>query len=198
MLLLFAATGHLCCEILEIIDKMSKPKIARMFARKKPTGKGLNNVRTGRKEREAREALRSEGLASIDLDGMSGKPPGALELEDMDKDRKELLDGATAAAEKTGTKKKNRKGKGGPSESKNPKQVTDDYSHYTKDVAAVMRDQDKDLDRISDVLGDMKSMATAMNNEISYQSGLIDEVQNFTKETSERTKANARRVNKIK
>jgi Snare region anchored in the vesicle membrane C-terminus len=33
-----------------LIDKMSNPKIARMFQRKKTTGKGLHQVRAGKKE----------------------------------------------------------------------------------------------------------------------------------------------------
>lgn len=167
-----------------IIDKMSRPKIARMFHRKKASGKGLDKVRAGKKETAEREQLKERGLGAVDLDGMGGGGD-----DDDEGGREELL-------AVTGVKK-GRRGKKTEAPGQSARGVQEDYSQYTSGVASVMRDQDKDLDQISDALGDLKSLADGMNSELSYQGQLIEEVQDFTDETSRRTKEHARRVNQI-
>jgi methyl-accepting chemotaxis protein len=170
-----------------IIDKMSKPKIVRMFQRKKPAGKGLDKARAGKKETAERERLKEGGLGGVDLDGMAG---GGSDEDDGG--REELLT-------VTGVTKKGRLGKGKAAASpQSARGVQEDYSQYSSGVATVMRKQDKDLDQISDALGDLKALADGMNSELGYQERLIDEVQDFTDVTSARTKDHARRINQIK
>jgi methyl-accepting chemotaxis protein len=176
-----------------IIDKMSKPKIVRMFQRKKPTGKGLDKVRAGKKENAEREQYKARGLGAVDLDGMGGGDgDGDGDGGGDDGGREELLS-------VTGVSKKGRLGR---SKAVAPPQsargVREDYSQYTPGVASVMRKQDEDLDQVSDALGDLKALADGMNSELEYQGRLIEEVQDFTDETSRRTKDHARRVNQIK
>lgn len=185
-----------------IIDKMSKPKLVRMFQRKKGTGKGLDKVKASRKDHDERDELRKKGLETLDLDSFDGGSKGHLSLQDLQRD--ELLspvgaDGPSASADGKRRIWKGRRGKGAtidvPLDAKN---VREDYSGYSEGVADVMRKQDDDLDLISDALKDMKELAGAMNNELDYQDRLISEVQDFTVETSVRTKENARKIHKIK
>jgi ABC-type transporter Mla subunit MlaD len=51
-----------------------------------------------------------------------------------------------------------------------------------------MRKQDQDLDQISGVLTDLKTLADGMNAELTYQDKFITAIQDFTDETSRRTK----------
>lgn len=177
---------------------MSKPKIARMFQRKKGTGKGLDKVKGSRKDQEAREEMRQKGVDVLDLDGMKKGDEGeAMTMEDLE--RNELLEGATPVRDasparrgRMGRKKKE------PAAPVDARTVKEDYSQYSSGVAEVMRKQDDDLDQISSALADMQSLAGAMNSELEYQDKLINEVQDFTVETSVRTKENARKINKIK
>lgn len=179
-----------------IIDKMSKPKIVRMFQRKKPVGKGLNKVRGSKKEVEAREAMKKNGVDALDMEKMAGSSKDGLDMEDLA--REELFSGATPVADVKGRKSRFGRPSKAPQVPVNSRDIKEDYSHYTEGVATVMRQQDDDLDEISDALADMQSLATAMGQELTYQDKLITEVQDFTAETSRRTKANARRVNQIK
>eukprot|EP00173_Palmaria_palmata_P004918 Plantae.Rhodophyta-Palmaria_palmata.ctg7718.p1 GENE.Plantae.Rhodophyta-Palmaria_palmata.ctg7718~~Plantae.Rhodophyta-Palmaria_palmata.ctg7718.p1 ORF type:complete len:202 (+),score=69.64 Plantae.Rhodophyta-Palmaria_palmata.ctg7718:52-606(+) len=168
----------------KIIDKMSKPKIVRMFTREKKKGKGLDKLKAGKMELAERQKLKASGLGAVELgdDGGSGSEDG---------NREELL---TVTDAKNGKK---RKGKKGSSDS-GSRAVQEDYSQYTSGVASAMRAQDDDLDQISDALGDLKALADGMNSELGYQSKLIDEVQTYTEETSIRTKKHAQRVKTIK
>lgn len=165
-----------------VIDSMSKPKIVRMFGRKKAKGKGLDKVKAGKKELSEREKLRERGLDNVDLDGMAG---GGSD----DGDREELLS-------VTGVDKKGRRKKGATDNSS--RAVQEDYSQYSQGVANVMREQDDDLDQISDALGDLNKLALGMNAELDLQSGLIDEVTGAVETTSTRTRAQAERVKRIK
>lgn len=182
---------HDCLDKSEhIIDKMSKPKILRLFQKKKQMGKGLDKVRAGKGEIEERERRRDMGLGAIDLGNI-----GSEDDVDIDNDREELFDGITVTDHKPrgfGFRKK-----------KSPAQVRiravrDNYSDYSKPVADVIRQQDEDLDQISNVLGDMKNLAGAMHNELEYQNAIITEVNGFAAETSRRTKHNANKISKIK
>lgn len=172
----------------KIIDKMSKPKIVRMFRGKKGGGKGLDKVRGNKKDMAEREELRGKGLHGMDLDGMAG---GDDDDDDGEGDREELFE--------VQDHKKSKKGKSkGPKSPRSAREVHEDYSQYSSGVASAMREQDEDLDQISDALADMKALADGMNNELNYQEKLIAEVQDFTEETSTRTKDHARRVNNIR
>lgn len=176
-----------------IIDKMSKPKIVRMFQRKKPVGKGLDKVRTGKKARGEREGMRDAGVGALDLGAMADGA-GEEERNHMrEAERDELLGGAD---KKRGGRF--RKGKEKPATTVGARDIEEDYSQYTDGVAKVMREQDKDLDGIADAIGDMKMLAGAMNSELNYQNELIDEVQTYTEETRKRTKDHASRVERIK
>lgn len=185
-----------CCLFwyVDIIDKMTKPKLVRMFQKKKTNGKGLNKVRASRKDQEEREDLRKKGLSAVDLDKMEGESKDHLSMGELE--RNELFDGATDEVTQA------RRGRWGKKkeavETKDPKAVREDYSQYSTGVAEVMRKQDEDLDQISDALADMHALAGAMNNELEYQDKLITEVQDFTVETSTRTKENARKIKRIK
>lgn len=187
--------------VVGIIDKMSKPKLVRMFQRKKATGKGLDKVKASRKDQDEREELRKKGIETLDLESFDGGSKGHISLQDLE--RQDLLEdggGDNPSASVDGKRRiwKGRKGKGGGDVRVNAKNVREDYSGYSQGVAEVMRKQDDDLDLISDALKDMKDLAGAMNNELEYQDRLISEVQDFTIETSVRTKENARRIQKIK
>ncbi len=174
-----------------IIDKMSKPKIVRMFQRKKAGGKGLDKVKAGRKERGQREELREGGVDALNIEGMQDgrnareveEARAMAELSDSEKEEKKRKLFGRKNAEKKGTAVRD---------------IENDYSHYSEGVATAMKEQDKDLDQIGDMLGDMKALANAMNNELKLQETLIDEVQDFTSETRKRTQANAKRVQQIK
>lgn len=173
-----------------IIDKMSKPKIARMFQRKKPTGKGLDKVKAGRKELAARGDLRDTGVDGIDIDGIASGATSREREEARELERNELLEASE--------KKRGLFGKGKHKGNSSVREIEEDYSHYSEGVANVMKEQDKDLDQIGDALSDMKSLANAMNNELKLQDELIDEVQEFTSATRKRTQANAKKVQQIK
>lgn len=171
------------------IEKMTKSKIARMFQLKKSNGKGLDKVKAGRKEKEAREELRTKGLDSIDVQGMQ-KQDGAvssveLRLTDNDDNVSEARRGLFGKKNKETQVIKARDIKG-------------DYEGYSEGIANVLKQQDDDLDQIGDVLSDMQVMAKAMNNELEYQDKLLHEVQDFTNETSRRAKDNARKIGKLK
>lgn len=177
-----------------VIDKMSKPKIVRMFQRQKPMGKGLKNVKAGRKDIAEREKLRQNGLDSVDLKSMQKPDEDELACTfDSVVDREELL-GDSQDSEKKGRQSKKKTS----SAPQNSRAIKEDYSGYSSGVAQVLKQQDDDLDKISDALADMNALAKGMNSELDYQEKLINEVQNFTEETSIRTKEHARRVNRIK
>lgn len=172
--------------------------LARMFQRKKGAGKGLDKVKGSRRDQESREGIRQKGVDALDLDGMKpGEQEDAISMDDLN--RNELLEGATPVRDASlarrgmmGRKKKE------PAAPVDARTVKEDYSQYSSGVAEVMRKQDDDLDQISSALADMQSLAGAMNNELEYQDKLINEVQDFTVETSVRTKENARKINRIK
>ena len=174
-----------------IIDKMSKPKIVRMFQRKKTGGKGLDKVKANKKERGHREELRQGGVETLNIEGMQDgrnareveEARAMAELNEADKDEKKRKLFGRKNAEKKGIAVRD---------------IENDYSQYSEGVANAMKEQDKDLDQIGDMLGDMKALAGAMNNELKLQEQLIDEVQDFTSETRKRTQANAKRVQQIK
>jgi hypothetical protein len=173
-----------------VIDKMTKPKIVRMFQKTKKDGKGLDKMRGSKKEQAEREALKARGLSTVDTDGMGSERGDSAGVST---DRDELF-------EVQGVKKNGRRAKdsSSPTMSQTSRAIEEDYSQYSTGVATAMRKQDQDLDQISDALADMKSLANGMNAELSYQEKLITEIQDFTEETSRRTKDHARRVNQIK
>jgi hypothetical protein len=173
-----------------VIDKMTKPKIVRMFQKTRKDGRGLDKMKGSKKEQAEREALKARGLGSVDTDGM-GSERGDSAAGSTDRD--ELF-------EVQGVKKNGKRAKDSSSASisQTSRAIEEDYSQYSTGVATAMRKQDQDLDQISDALADMKSLANGMNAELSYQEKLITEIQDFTEETSRRTKDHARRVNQIK
>lgn len=177
---------------------MRTNKFVRMFQPNKSTGKGLDKHKASRKEEVAREELREKGLDAIDIKGMQNHE-GVVSMNEIQ--REQLLNGGT------GTGNSNESGNrfrifGGKktegTERVDAQDIREDYSQYSQGVRGVLKKQDEDLDEISNVLGDMKVMANAMNNELAYQGEKIEEVQNFTEETSQRTKKNARNIAKIK
>lgn len=181
----------------QIIDKMSKPMLVRLFQRKKTAGKGLNKVKTGKKDLAAREEKRERGLEAIDI-GVMKDNPSQLSMDELDPDRQQLFEGASANDSTTsklmafGRKKKKE------AVQVETRQIREDYSQYSKPVAEVMREQDNDLDQISNALNDMKDLAGAMDSELEYQNDLIAETKNFAAETSKRTKDNSKRVARLK
>lgn len=177
-----------------LIDKMSKPKIVRMFQRKKPVGKGLEKVKASKKETEARVEMREKGVSALDVATMRGGE-GVISMDALENDREQLLDGETVTDVRRGLGRRKKKE---PERNLDPRQIREDYSQYSQPVADVMKKQDDDLDQIADALADMRSLAGAMNSELQYQETLIEEVQGFTAETSRRTKENAKKINRIK
>lgn len=169
---------------------MTKSKLSRMFQRKKPAGRSLDNVKANRKEQEAREELRSNGLESIDVQGMQGQD-GTVAMTQL---KRNPVDDDTSEVRRSLFAKKNK----APPARVQTRNIEEDYSGYSKGVAKVLQQQDDDLDQIGDVLSDMHTMAKAMNNELEYQDKLIAEVQDFTSETSKRAKDNARKIAKLK
>lgn len=79
-------------------------------------------------------------------------------------------------------------------EMRNARKVRENYASFTPEVADILGCQDDDLDDIGDALSDMHALAEAMNQELNYQAKLIDRVQDFTAETSQRTKEHRRRI----
>jgi hypothetical protein len=176
-----------------VINKMSKPKIVRMFQLPKKDGKGLDKMKGSRKDQAERDALKARGLGVVDIDGMSSDRPGAAARSAADDDpRDELFE--VQDVRKNGKRSK----ASSSSAAESSRSLADDYSQYSTGVATAMRKQDQDLDQISGALADMKTLADGMNAELTYQDKLITEIQDFTDETSRRTKDNARRVKQIK
>jgi hypothetical protein len=176
-----------------IIDKMSKPKLVRLFHMSKKDGKGLDKVKGSRRDHAERDALKAHGLDSVDvLDSLDGDGEGSAEGAKSEP-RDDLLE--VHDVKKNGKYFKPASSLSGVHPSR-PTQ--EDYSQYSTGVATAMRKQDQDLDQISDALADMKALADGMNAELTYQDKLITEIQDFTEETSRRTKDHARRVNQIK
>ena len=187
---------HDCLDRSErIIDKMATPKLLRLFKKNKPTGKGLDRVKAGRDDLEERQAKRNNGISAIDMDGMKNyERPEYSESEDVQYARQDLFDGITVTDyKKRGFKLFKKKN----NYSDINIDVADDYSQYSKPVADVMRQQDADLDEISHVLNDMKDIAGAMNNELEYQEAVINQVTDYSVETSRRTRKNADKISKL-
>lgn len=160
------------------INKMTKPKIVRMFQYRKKDGKGLNKVKASKKERNARDELREAGVNALDVDRMqAGEGAITRVSNDTEEEKKRSLFGKN--------KSEGRKG---------VREIENDYSQYTSEVAKVHREQDKDLDQISDLLTDMQALGNAMHSEIQLQDTLLEEGKNFTEETRKRTQANAKKL----
>lgn len=183
---------HDCLDKSEkVIDKMTKPVYVRMFSRSKRPGKGLDKQKKlGRKEAKERDALRDAGVDSLDLDGLRERDEAARGGggggQGDDEDRADLLDEQLVASKKGKAARAvgGAAGVGGREE----------YAGYSTGVASALRKQDEDLDAISGALADMKGLASAMNSELTYQEGLVSTVNEYTLETSRRTKANADKV----
>lgn len=181
---------HDCLDKSEkVIDKMTKPVYVRMFSRAKRPGKGLDKQKKlGRKEAKERDALRDGGVDSLDLDGLRERDEAARGGGGGgdDDDRADLLDEQLVASKKGKAARAvgGAAGVGGREE----------YAGYSTGVASALRKQDEDLDAISGALADMKGLASAMNSELTYQEGLVSTVNEYTLETSRRTKANADKV----
>ncbi|OSX72533.1 hypothetical protein BU14_0427s0023 [Porphyra umbilicalis] len=184
---------HDCLDKSEkVIDKMTKPVYVRMFTRSKRAGKGLDKQKKlGRKEAKERAAMREGGVDSLDLDGLrerdaAARGEGGRGPDEEDDDRAELLDEQLVASKKGKAARAvgGAAGVGGKEE----------YAGYSTGVATALRKQDEDLDAISGALADMKGLASAMNSELTYQEGLVSTVNEYTLETSRRTKANAAKV----
>jgi hypothetical protein len=178
-----------------VITKMSKPKIVRMFQLPKKDGKGLDKMKGSKKDQAERDALKARGLGVIDVDGMSSKP---LADDDDDFAAKSVTDTREELFEVHDVRKNGKRSKSSSAATKPSQSIQDDYSQYSTGVATAMRKQDQDLDQISGALNDMKTLANGMNAELTYQDKLITEIQDFTDETSRRTKDNTRRVKLIK
>lgn len=73
-----------------------------------------------------------------------------------------------------------------------------DNSGLPTTVAQVVDQQDENLDELADVLGKLNAVAGAMNSELDIQNKLIDDVQEGTQQTRERTKNQKSRLEKIK
>lgn len=178
------------------IDKMNRPKIVRMFQIKRSKGKGLDKVRPGEKELEERQKIRNEGLDSIDVRAMQ-KQEATVDMDDLEAPV-DSLDGEGDSNKKNRLKlfggKRTKSNEAANTPLQSSRRIQEDYSGYSDNVATVLRKQDDDLDKISDVLGDMKSMANAMNNELEYQAQVINDVQNMSEETSKRTRDNKNRI----
>lgn len=191
------------------IEKLTTNKLVRMLKFNKGKGRTADKKKISRKEEEEREELRAKGLESIDIREMQRRNnEGTMTMEELQ--RNELLGGTStskapvAQSDDQPSESKNRlRLFGGRKKSDGEKRVAtrdikEDYSEYSDNVASVLRQQDDDLDKISDVVGDLNRMAVAMNTELDYQSKLIDDVKETAAETSRRTKDNSRRINKIK
>jgi hypothetical protein len=177
-----------------VIEKMSHNKVSRMLRRKQPVGKGLDKVRANRKDLAERDAVKARGLRAIDLDGMGGG--GGSRIGDGIGngdygDRAELFEAKGVPKKRLG-----RKDKVEPSP-RSTRDVKEDYSQYSNDVASAMRKQDDNLDAMSDVLTDMRVLAGGMCVELEYQGKKIDELQDSAVATSVRTRTQVDRVKRI-
>lgn len=193
------------------IEKMTTNKLVRMLRFNKGKGRTADKKKTSRKEEEEREELRAKGLESVDIRELQRRNnEGTMTMEELQ--RNQLLGSGSSTSkpppadesddQSSGSKNRLRLF-GGRKKSDGEKRVgtreiKEDYSGYSGNVASVLRQQDDDLDKIGDVVGDLNRMAVAMNNELDYQNGLIDDVKATSAETSKRTKDNSRRIAKIK
>ncbi len=171
---------------------MTKNRLVRMFQVKKSKNKALEQHKGKKKEQEAQEELRAKGLDSIDVKGMQ-EHNGAISMTELE--REQLLGDA---ADESGKRRRLFGKKQEQTVHVNTKDINEDYSQYPEGVASTLRKQDEDLDQLSEIVGDLKVMSHAMKNELTFQKGKIEHVQDFTVETSRRTKLNARNIAKIK
>lgn len=170
---------------------MRKPKILRLLQGKRHKAKGLQEANLTRREQETYDELRRNGVETL-VCSMTKTTP-QIAMDDMD--REELFSPVTPQNNRKNCKPSTMKQKqtSYPSHIAT-KDINEDYSEYSADVAQVLRGQDDDLDLISDALTDMKHIAVAMNHELGYQAHLIEQVQDYTVQTAKRTKANAAKI----
>lgn len=178
-----------------VLYRMKTPKILRAFRRKPKSGKGLKEVKVGRKDTKKRDELRRKGTSSIDIDGFDAPGSENDELSSSDRDEDDFRE-----EEEKGGRSKRKKlfgRKGEASTVVSPQLINKDYSEYDEPVRQVLRDQDKNLDLISQVIKDTNQLAQAMGHEIDLQAGLIDQVQDEVHSTRERTKTLAQNIKEM-
>jgi hypothetical protein len=144
-----------------IIDKMSRGKLSRMVRKKKSDGKKPPTARAERRHLAEREALKTHGLSSVDLNGIGG------DHEEASPNRELLLAGNDVR--KSHMVEKSRK----VQTQQSARSTQEDYSHYSSGVAHAIQQQDSELDAISVVLNDLRSVAGAMGGELQYHNVLI-------------------------
>lgn len=178
-----------------LIEKMRKPKIVRLLQGRKAKTRGFDEMRTPRREQKQAEELRRAGIDSLSLHAGTSKGPVVVSMDEVQ--AVAFCDAGGSEDRRTASIRLGRRQK----KKKNiapvflaTREIHEDYSEYSKDVANVLHAQDNDLDLISDALADMKATANAMNSELDYQNHLIGRVQDYTVHTAKRTKQHANKI----
>lgn len=180
-----------CLQIIGVVNKMRKPKLLRLFQRKKGRKK-LEEKKLSRKEQEEKERVRQNGVSATHLERLrSSKTPAVvMSMDDIASDLSPSVG--------NGWNWKKDRNASAPSVVAYTDEVSKDpYADYDGDVAGVLRDQDGDLGDLSDTLAGMRDIAVAMNYELDHQNGLISKVQDYTEQTKGRTMENARKIRMI-
>lgn len=170
------------------MNKMRKPKLLRIFRRKKGR-KQLETPKITKQEQHAREQVRRNGVGALQLERQrSNRNAPVMTMDD--------LAGDSSSSSVSGGWKGKKDYVSAPSFIRYDRK-NDEYSEYDDDVADVLRDQDGDLEDLSDTLAGMRDVAVAMNNELDHQNDLIGRVQDYTEQTKDRTMENARKIRMI-
>lgn len=173
---------------------MRTPRILRFFQRRRGR-KGLDTNVKSQKELKKQEAIRRNGVESLGLvDGKESTLESIRNATVVTMD--DLLESSSGKGKKY-NKSQNR-------HVSSPAAIYDDlegesdmYGEYDDDVADVLRDQDNDLEDLSQTLMGMKDVAVAMNHELDHQRHLINKVQDYTHQTKMKTAKNTKAIKEI-
>lgn len=207
----------------KVIEKMRKPKLIRMLQGKgwrSNGGTSSANVSVissspGNAKDEYYKDLKRNGCHSVKYSQEAQKygtrKAGIVSMGDIEGDGGSSDDDGDSDVDKSASfklsagsfnigklMKGGKKGKGEGNVVISTRKIHDDYEEFDPEVGDILKEQDEDLDLISDSLTDMKRMAVAMNNELQYQGHLVNSIQDATVSASERTKRNVNEMSKIK
>lgn len=167
-----------------------------MFQRRKGRN-GLDTTPVSKKELKKQEEMRRNGVQSLAMERDESTIVSIREATVVTMD--DVLESSPG-----GNRKGNNYNKSKNRHVSSPAAVYDDleeescmYGEYDDDVADVLRDQDNDLEDLSQTLMGMKDVAVAMNHELDHQRHLINQVQNYTQQTKIKTAKNTKAIKEI-
>lgn len=179
-----------------VVNKMRTPRILRMFQRRKGR-KGLDSSPLSKKELKKQEEMRRNGVESLAMERNESTLVSIREATVVTMD--DVLESSSGGGRKGKqyNKTKNRHVSAPVGMYDDLQEESDVYGNYDDDVADVLRDQDNDLDDLSQTLMGMKDVAVAMNHELDHQRHLINQMQDYTEQTKIKTAKNTKAIKEI-